>query len=90
MASCDKPRRVGDQWDRGSPQWASGGVAPAKSQVIFISHLQAIRYTLEKLFLHDLKKNGSKASLMSSRRNEKSIQTLRVGYDPMIDYWLGK
>ena len=64
MASCDKPRRVGDQWDRGSPQWDFGGVAPAKSQVIFISHLQAIRYTLEKLFLNDLKTNGSQASLI--------------------------
>ena len=86
MACCDKPQRVGDPCDRGSPLWASRGLAHAKSQVIDISDLQAVRYTLEKLFLPWLKKKiGRKASLIMAHKLKEYRKTrsriwLTIGY----------
>lgn len=55
---CDKSRRVGELWDRGSPRWASGWIsgievhisglqevsAPSRSQVTDISGLKGRLY----------------------------------------------
>ena len=61
LARCDKARRVGDPWDRGSLQVIHlGGLrdvsAPAESQVSGISGLRAVGYTLGRLLFPWLKK----------------------------------
>ena len=56
LARCDKAGGVDDPWDRGSLGGPRDVSAPAKSQVIGISGLRAVGYTLGRLLFPWLKK----------------------------------
>jgi hypothetical protein len=60
LARCDKAGRVDDPWDRGfTPVGPRDVSAPAESQVIGISGLRAVGYTLGRLLFPWLKKKYS-------------------------------